>query len=446
MSEIAAVRGSRGLTLISTFSGCGGSCLGFEMAGYSIRAACEFVAAARETYTANHPEVPIDPRDIREVSGADLLRIAGLTEVDVLEGSPPCAPFSTAGKRAEKWGRASSYSDTHQRSDDLFFEFSRLVGEIRPRAFVAENVSGLVKGVAKGYFKQILAELKSNGYRVAARLLDASWLGVPQARQRVIFIGIRDDLDRSPVFPEPFPYQYTVADACPWLSIAAQWGGNGSFQSPEPREFTHRPSPTILGSRETSQQFAVSEQIGNSHPETEDPVDSERRPASAPFDTKKLIAARRRSGAITALSLDAPHPTVTTVPHDTGIERGASGHPDTDDPVESEIIMVPPAMAAKWRTLRLGESHEKNFSLVRSHPDRPAPTIQASHGQPGIYQTMPPFAPRKFTILELKRICSFPDDFRLTGSFPQRWERLGRAVPPLMMKAVADGLARTLLA
>ena len=81
--------------------------------------------------------------------------------------------------------------------------------ELRPKAFVAENVAGLVRGVARGYFKRILAALKEPGYRVEARLLDAQWLGVPQTRQRLIFVGVRDDLGArrrpSPAARPPLP-------------------------------------------------------------------------------------------------------------------------------------------------------------------------------------------------------------------------------------------------
>ena len=72
-------------------------------------------------------------------------------------------------------------------------------------------------GVAKGHFKRIHAALVAEGYRVRAKILDAEWLGVPQRRKRVIFVGIRDDLDVDPAFPDPLPYRYSMLDACPWL-------------------------------------------------------------------------------------------------------------------------------------------------------------------------------------------------------------------------------------
>lgn len=103
-------------------------------------------------------------------------------ELDLLEGSPPCAAFSTAGKRSATWGRTKAYSETAQRSDDLFFEYARLLAGLRPRAFVAENVSGLVKGVAKGYFLRIRQALADLGYRVGAARISS---GVTSRTSRV---------------------------------------------------------------------------------------------------------------------------------------------------------------------------------------------------------------------------------------------------------------------
>jgi DNA (cytosine-5)-methyltransferase 1 len=209
MTEVAKLRGTNGFNLISTFSGCGGACLGFEMAGYDVLWANEFVEAARDTYEANHPGVILNGEDIRSLSGQDILDAVNLEvgEADLLEGSPPCSSFSIAGRRHRLWGVEKTYSDTTQVADDLFFEYSRIVREIQPKVFVAENVAGLVRGRAIGYFNNILRDLRGNGYTVEAKLLDASYLGIPQARQRLIFVGVRNDLVKKfgvkPVFPKP---------------------------------------------------------------------------------------------------------------------------------------------------------------------------------------------------------------------------------------------------
>lgn len=213
MAEIEA-REPNGLNVVSTFSGCGGSCLGFKMSGYRALWANEFIPQAAEVYRANHPGVHVDGSDIRDVSAGTIREVIGDARVDVLEGSPPCSSFSFAGSGAKGWGAEKHYSHgRHQRTDDLVFEFARLVGEVQPRAVVMENVSNLAQGKAVGYFRELTARFTEVGYRTAARVLDASWLGVPQARKRLILVGFRNDLDLDPVFPTPLPYRYTITEA-----------------------------------------------------------------------------------------------------------------------------------------------------------------------------------------------------------------------------------------
>jgi len=393
MAEIAAVP-DNGLRVISTFSGCGGSCLGYRMAGYRVVWANEFIPAAAETYRANHPITPLDTRDIRKVQPAEILEATGLKvgEIDAVEGSPPCASFSTAGKREKHWGKSKRYSDTVQRVDDLFFEYVRLVDGLRPKVFVAENVSGLVKGVAKGYFLEILAKLKACGYRVGVKVLDAQWLGVPQARQRTIFIGVREDLKLDPAFPKPLPYRYSLREALPWI-VRGKYGP--AWKAAD------APSPTVSAGR--------SYNPATSHQGLELVEARITGGTGAAFDEKGR-----------AYDLDQPCPTVLGT-----------------KPNQFEVDMSRFAISREWDKLKPGQASDKYFNLVRPHPDQPCPTICASHGHPGIASVTHPTEKRKLTIAELKRICAFPDDFILTGSYSQQWERLGRAVPPVMSFHIA---------
>jgi DNA (cytosine-5)-methyltransferase 1 len=416
MDEIAAVRGSNKLKVVSTFSGCGGSCLGFEMAGYDVVWACEFIPAARETYLLNHPGVHVDGRDIREVRPSDILRATGLREgeLDVLEGSPPCASFSTAGKREKAWGKTKKYSDSEQRSDDLFFEYARLLEGLRPRAFVAENVSGLVKGQAWGYFEQIIRALKRCGYRVKAKVLDAQWLGVPQMRQRLIFVGVREDLGVDPVHPEPFSHRYSIRDALPHLKsvvhdTSGAWGAG---------EVIGRPSPTITVGMDSinSCHFKVRE--------------------AEPGDLKFPEGNGKtnfRTGKV--WSGDKPAPTIMAGDGQLG---GTTGVTVVGPPAPRDFSKM--AIGKEWRKLKPGETSDRYFNLVRPDERGPCPTVTAAGGGDGTASVTHPHEPRKFTIPELKRLCGFPDDFELTGKFAQQWERLGRSVPPVMMFHVARTL------
>lgn len=452
MADIAAVP-PNGYKVASLFSGAGGSCLGFELAGYRVLWANEFIPAAADVYRLNHPDVILDTRDIRLISASELLTATGLAvgELDVLEGSPPCASFSTAGKRAESWGKVKTYSDTTQRADDLFFELIRLIDGVRPKTFVAENVSGLVKGVAKGYFKEILRAMRAIGYRVEAKLLDAQWLGVPQARQRIIFIGVRDDLDTAPAFPTPFAYRYSVRDALPWLSTVS--GRTGAHFVRTLSELD-RPMNAIIGSdpKQTRYEVETSLRYGN----------------AAPYDAKGR-----------ALSVDEPLPSVlglnqmhnghqfaleSRVIHTPGGENGTRFSPRdvTDSPaptilaggnryagrtddfaVETDISRY--AIAEEWDRLKPGESTFYGGPLTKPSLDKPCPTVTQVGGNTGASSVCHPTERRKFTITELKRVCAFPDDFVLTGTYAQQWERLGRAVPPLMMFAIAETLRREVL-
>ncbi|HET9893665.1 MAG TPA: DNA cytosine methyltransferase [Streptosporangiaceae bacterium] len=192
-------------TVVSAFAGCGGSSLGYSMAGYRELLAIEWDDHAVGVFRANFPHVPVHHGDIAAVDPACLGVAPGM--LDVLDGSPPCQGFSTSGRRQIDDPR-----------NQLFREFVRLLRAWQPRAFVMENVSGMVRGQMKSLFAEILTELKAAGYRVTARLVDASYLGVPQMRKRVIFVGVRCDLGPDPVHPAPATRPRTVHEALADLS------------------------------------------------------------------------------------------------------------------------------------------------------------------------------------------------------------------------------------
>ena len=359
MAEIAALPWN-GFKVASTFSGAGGSCLGYRMAGFKVVWANEFVPMAQESYKANAtPDCVLDGRDIKHIQPHDILAATGLKvgELDLFDGSPPCQAFSTAGKREKGWGKEKTYEHgATQKNETLFDEYIRLLRGLQPKVFVAENVSGLVKGTAKGMFLQILAAMKASGYRVTCRVLDAQWLGVPQQRQRTIFIGVREDLNREPVHPLPLPYRYSVRDALPWI-VKSTFDPHGQF-------------------------------------------------SKTTYST-------------------TPHGAITTVNR-------------SHITVEAETDISRYAIGAEWDKLKQGEQSEKYFSLVKVDAEKPCNSIMATSGHfPSAAQPLHPTEKRKFTIAELRRICAFPDDFILCGSYAQQWERLGNSVPPVMMQAIA---------
>jgi DNA (cytosine-5)-methyltransferase 1 len=273
-------------TVFSTFAGGGGSSTGYRLAGGTVLGMNEFVEAARDTYRANYPNTIILPDDIRNLTGKKILRKIGLKqgELDILDGSPPCASFSMAGKREKGWGEVKKYSDTKQRVDDLFFEFARVLKELQPKVFVAENVKGLTVGGAKnllggkreGIFfnpPTIYKELVDCGYNVTWKVLNAAHYGVAQTRERLIFIGVRKDLNIKPSHPKRTSPRYiTVKEILKGIEndekykylnpelkthkvlIELKEGQDGSIIMGEGKYFNFRrlkwnvPSPTITAS------------------------------------------------------------------------------------------------------------------------------------------------------------------------------------------------------
>jgi DNA (cytosine-5)-methyltransferase 1 len=243
-------------TVISLFAGCGGSSLGYSMAGFRELLAVEWDKNACETFHLNFPDVCLYAGDIASLTVQECLDMTGLKpgELDILDGSPPCQGFSTAGKRVMEDPRNS-----------LFKEYARLLQGLRPKVFVMENVSGMVKGKMKIIFAEILRELKASGYKVSARLLNAMYFNVPQSRQRMIFVGVRKDLGIEPSHPKAEGKSFTVREAwyqCPIMepprlspklaSIIHDIpiygdGGDilGSFYSTKRLDF-NRPSRTVI--------------------------------------------------------------------------------------------------------------------------------------------------------------------------------------------------------
>jgi len=306
-------------TVISTFAGGGGSSLGYKWAGFNELLAIDFDKNSCDTLKANF-KFPVWQRDITEITAEEILTFCKIQkgELDVLDGSPPCQGFSTAGKR-----------NLNDSRNDLFLDFVRLIDGLQPKVFVMENVSGMVKGGYKGKFNEILQTLKNTGYNVKVKLMNAMWYEVPQSRERVFFIGVRGDLGIEPEFPKPCKGIITVKTAL---------------------------------MRCISKTFSK--------------------------DTKSSL----------------------------------------------EILYKK----------RNGIKLTSYFNFVIAKNNKPAPTMLRSvkYCGPGYYH---PIENRSISIEEAKRLCSFPDSYRLTGKFNEQWSGLGNAVMPKMMYHIAKHLKENIL-
>lgn len=329
--------------VVSLFAGFGGSSTGYRLAGGKVLAVNEFVEAAQLAYARNYPSTNIIPGDIRGITAEEILKQAGVKkgELDILDGSPPCSSFSTAGLREKGWGKEKKYSDTNQVTDDLFFEYARILKGVQPRFFIAENVKGITMGSAKSLLGSeqfdmfgahedtIYHTLVNAGYRVRYEVLNAKYFGVPQSRERTIFIGVRNDINKQITYPAKVSSNIPLSQA---------------FEG-------------IVNSQE------------------------------------QIV--------------------------DADIARYAIG---------KEAMRLKP-----------GEQSEKYFSLTKQSPERYADCLTASAGSISA-ASICHWDSRKFTVNECKRIMGFPDDYYCGETYAHQIERLGRAVPPLLMYSVVKNL------
>lgn len=185
---------SHGKTVFSTFACGGGSTMGYKLAGYDVLAANDIDPKMEVIYKENHNPKHYFLCDIRELPKQELP--PELYNLDILDGSPPCTSFSIAGKREKDWGKKKKFTEGQalQTLDDLYFRFLELADVLKPKIIVSENVSGLVKGRAKIYWKNILKKFDEIGYTAQTFLLNSATMGVPQRRERVFIIGHRKDL------------------------------------------------------------------------------------------------------------------------------------------------------------------------------------------------------------------------------------------------------------
>lgn len=188
------------LNVIDLFCGCGGLSYGFERAGYNILLGIDNDKKALETFELNHNGSKSICGDITEITYEGHIKpLIGGKTIDVIIGGPPCQGMSLSGPR--------KFDDPRNK---LYLSYIRLVNEIRPRAFVIENVPGLV-GLFGGQIKDsIISKFTEMGYSIQYRIMCAADYGVPQNRRRVVFVGLKEGEFE---YPEPLKETITCSIA-----------------------------------------------------------------------------------------------------------------------------------------------------------------------------------------------------------------------------------------
>lgn len=180
---------------ISLFSGMGAMDIGLKWAGFNTRVFVDNDPFCITTLQRNWSSTPVIGLDISDLSGNEILKAAGLkkSEVDIVAGGPSCQPFSRSNEGKRK--------GTKDARGLMIFEFARVVGEIRPKAFLMENVAGLMSSNNGKDFRKLISKFKGLKYDVHFRVLNAADYGVPQKRKRLFIVGFRKKTNFQ--FPQP---------------------------------------------------------------------------------------------------------------------------------------------------------------------------------------------------------------------------------------------------
>lgn len=373
------------LTSIDLFSGCGGLTKGFSMAGIRSIFASDIDENAAKTFQRNFPDTPFLCKSITEIDKEEVDELLNGKIPDIIVGGPPCQGFSLANKRRNK------VADDPR--NQLFYGFVKFIDWYSPKAFVMENVKGLLSMKNGEVLETILDAFRNagsfGGYDVAYKVLLASDYGVPQNRERVIIIGTRKDLQLNPTHPKPLEldHRITVDEAIGDLpQIQACEGG-------EVMEYPVEPQNDYQKLMRKKMHY-VTNHIAMNH-------------------TKRLIA---RFEAI-----KAGQSLVDVWETHGSVKRGAPGE-------KSDV--------------KFGQNNQRLFG------NQPAPTIAASFQSNFIH----PHLNRNFTAREGARLQSFPDDFIFEGMRTKMsWEKglsqyqqIGNAVPVLMAKAIGECVCQIL--
>ncbi len=377
---------------VSLFAGCGGFCEGVESAGFTINCAVELDCYAAETYRYNFPSTPLFEGDISRflAGGDDHIRKYDLRNVDLVFGGPPCQGFSQIGMR-----------DPADKRNGLYKQFAKVVKLLKPGVFLMENVPNLLLLNRGSYRDSILRKFAEIGYANAAYLsVNAADFGVPQRRQRIILVGIRD---RDMV-------EGSLADLC----------------------------MSALAGLRVRRPFVVREAIGDL------PRAVTGSGETLPYPPKGDLSAFQRM-----MRLDCESEMYgRRMKRERGIGKGPillhNHHTKEIQERRLKLIsLLKPGQKADslpkevWNGCRPGKWRRLN-------PDGPSYTILAQMHR-DLSEWVHPSLNRWITVREAARLQSFHDGFVFRSSEWQQLKQIGNAVPPLLAYALAE-MALTILA
>lgn len=370
------------LKAMALFAGAGGLSTGFKMAGYEVLVASDVWEAVKLTYEYNHPDTTFILKDIHELSGKEMLDVAGLKpgDIDILIGGPPCQGFSLANQQ-------SRFLDNP--NNRLFKEFIRIVEEIKPKWFLMENVVGLLK-MSKGLIKQeIIRLLEERDYIVNDKVLKATDYGVPQIRERIFFVGNNQGI---------------------------------SFNYPET---THKVLSAIEAHTSKFKRYVTVAEAISDLPSLNGGFGMD----EMDYDLTKVV----KKGTYASLMRE-------------GSEKlyNHRATKNNDDVIERYKYIkqgenwssIPRDLMLKWRNISPEEIAMVSHSSLYKRLDPELPSITVANFRKSMF--IHPWEDRGLTVREGARLQSFPDKYRFLGNLGSQQQQIANAVPPLLAKIVAE--------
>lgn len=472
--KIARLQSGGKPRVLDLFAGCGGISLGFSAAGFNIAAAVEFDPEAAASHGRNFhggEAAHSQARDITKTKPDQLakdLQVGPTADAfDVLVGGPPCQAFARVGrpKLREVDNHAEAFK--HDPRAQLYIDYLRYVEAFAPLAVVVENVPDVLNHGGQNIAEEIAEVLESKGYICRYTLLNAAFYGVPQMRERMILIAYRRELSAEVTFPEPthfidLPpgYEGTRSVALKFLNGQIDDGAHHYIPAPK----ASRSLPPAVTAEDAlgdlpaidARKLLKSGELRRGARRFDVPVPYGKEPHTAYAKLMRTWPGFEAPEALTDhviryLPRDYPlfarmnpgdqypqayeHAMAMFEQHLADLEKqGVKVKPGSQKYEDIKASIVPPydvgKFPNKWRKM---------------WRDQPARTLMAHLGKDSYshihYDSK---QARTISVREAARLHSFPDGFAFCGTMNPAFRQIGNAVPPLLAKAVATQIMKTL--
>lgn len=461
--------------VLDLFAGCGGLSLGFQAAGFSIRAAIEFDPEAARSHGENfHDGDPAHSRarDIISTHPEDLASELGLGPVadafDVLVGGPPCQAFARVGRPKLREIDAHPQAFRHDPRARLYQEYLRYVDAFQPLAVLVENVPDVLNHGGQNIAEEICEVLESKGYVCGYTLLNAAFFGVPQMRERMFLMAYRREVTDAVVFPRPTN----------WLVLPPGYEGSRAValkllkgKVSEAHDY-HMP---FAASPDLPPAVTAGEALGDLPPidaraELESGAlkrGARRFDKPIPYDRRRRISSygqlMRSWPGFEAPAEGPKDHVIRCLPRDFPLFARLNPGDQYPQAWQHAMDMLDERLAelarlgtpvrkgsAAWLALRdeiVPPYDATKFpnKWRKMWRDQPARTLMAHLGKDGYSHIHYDSAQaRTISVREAARLQSFPDGFTFSGTMNPAFRQIGNAVPPLMAKAIASTMMTAL--